>query len=99
MVLRYIKWRMIEKKRSFDWRKKNRHNNTTLKSYVPFNCISVGKYTYGEIDVLRLDKNSKLKIGNYCSIAPAGQLPIASSTNDSSISPITLALPSSSESS
>jgi len=70
MVLRYIKWRMIEKKRSFDWRKKNRHNNTTLKSYVPFNCISVGKYTYGEIDVLRLDKNSKLKIGNYCSIAP-----------------------------
>lgn len=70
MFLRFIKWRIIEKKRSFDWRKKNRHNNTTLRSYVPFDCISVGKNTYGEIDVLRLDQNSMLKIGSYCSIAP-----------------------------
>ena len=37
-----------------------------------FNRVSVGNGTYGTINVIQFDNNSKgnLKIGNYCSIAP-----------------------------
>ena len=70
MVLNYIKWRLIEKKRRRKWRKLNSDNYTVLNSFVPFSCIKVGKYSYGEIDVMRLDNNSILQIGSFCSIAP-----------------------------
>lgn len=70
MLFNFIKWRLIEKKRFKDWRRINKDNFTTLKSLVPFSCIKVGKYTYGELDVLRLDNTSVLQIGNFCSIAP-----------------------------
>lgn len=52
------------------WRKKNKHNFTTIKNIVPFSIISVGNYTYGNLNVIYFgEKNSGLKIGNYCSIA------------------------------
>jgi acetyltransferase-like isoleucine patch superfamily enzyme len=70
MLFKFIKWRVIEKKRERDWRKLNSLNSTVLKSYVPFDCVQVGDYTYGDINVLRLDESSSLTIGRFCSIAP-----------------------------
>ena len=70
MIINFLKWRVIEKIREKKWKKQSPHNFTVLKSYVPFNAVSVGSYSYGEISVLRLDKKSTLNIGNFCSIAP-----------------------------
>lgn len=52
------------------WRARNRHNGTVLKYPVDISFISVGNFTYGDLDVLAsAGINSKLKIGNFCSIA------------------------------
>lgn len=49
--------------------KENSHNSVVLNSFVPFDCIQIGKYTYGELNILRLDDSSNLTIGSLCSIA------------------------------
>lgn len=52
------------------FRKKNRHNFAEIKSYINIDSIKVGNGTYGTLDILTYGgKNSKLYIGNYCSIA------------------------------
>mgnify|MGYP002768762543 FL=1 len=51
------------------WRKKNKHNSTSLKTLTPFSQISVGINTYGDLNVNSSNYNSRLIIGNYCSIA------------------------------
>lgn len=70
MIINFLKWRIIEKIREKKWKKQNANNFTVLKSYIPLNSVSVGNYSYGEITVLRLDEQSVLSIGNFCSIAP-----------------------------
>lgn len=56
--------------RKIQYRKNNKHNYTEIKKYVDISNIQVGKGTYGIIDILVYSgKNSKLYIGNYCSIA------------------------------
>lgn len=70
MIINYIKWRLIEKIRTYKWKKQNFQNDTILKSYIPFESVHVGRYSYGEISAIRLDDHSKLYIGNFCSIAP-----------------------------
>ncbi len=52
------------------WRKKNKHNNTVAVNDFDCNCVAVGKCTYGGIYALTHNKEAKLTIGNYCSIAP-----------------------------
>lgn len=54
------------------WRAKNNHNFTTIGSRIfDFDCVEVGKGSYGELNVIQFEKhNGFLKIGNYCSIAP-----------------------------
>lgn len=53
------------------WRLRNSHNTTKRSGNFNINSVIVGNYTYGGINVL--DNNpttdSKLIIGNYCSIA------------------------------
>lgn len=68
-IINFIRWRIIDKKRQKEWRKKNSHNSVVLNSFVPFDCIQIGKYTYGELNILRLDDSSNLTIGSLCSIA------------------------------
>ena len=70
MIVDFLKWRIKDKRRSREWRKHNHNNTTILKSYVPFEAVHVGQGSYGELSILRLDKQSTLYIGNYCSIAP-----------------------------
>lgn len=53
------------------WRLRNRHNSTTLNS-VHISKVTVGKFTYGEINLLHVygSENEKLSIGSFCSIGP-----------------------------
>lgn len=49
--------------------RKNKHNGTVIKKGNSAKLICVGKYSYGILDVHASNKNYKLNIGNYCSIA------------------------------
>lgn len=54
------------------WRKLNSHNDTMINCFVPLDKISVGKGTYGKLNVNNYNSHSsksKVIIGNYCSIA------------------------------
>lgn len=51
------------------WRKKNGHNSTVLMRRCNIDNISVGKYTYGYLNVHDFATGDSLKIGNFCSIA------------------------------
>ena len=63
----YIKLHLFRKK----WRRLNRHNSTYIKDYCDITKITVGKKTYGVLNVSAFSpKDEKLKIGSYCSIAP-----------------------------
>lgn len=53
-----------------EWRKKNKHNSTTIKSLVPIDLVTVGSHTYGALNIYNYGElNSGLIIGNLCSIA------------------------------
>ncbi len=68
-IINYLKWRLLERKKKKEWRAKNKHNDTVLKSWIDYNRVVIGQGTYGDISILSDDKDSKLIIGNYCSIA------------------------------
>lgn len=51
------------------WRKLNKHNFSVLKNDFDFELASVGNFSYGEIKIIYANKNNKLKIGHFCSIA------------------------------
>lgn len=68
-IINYLKWRLLERKTKKEWRAKNKHNDTVLKSWIDYNRVVIGQGTYGDISILSDDKDSKLIIGNYCSIA------------------------------
>ncbi len=54
----------------FKWRIKNQRNKTIPKNIFPEEIVTVGKYTYGELNVRYWDsKGEKLIIGNFVSIA------------------------------
>ena len=62
-------------RRSFEnqWRKRNSHNETKAgERFFPMEIVTVGKGTYGPINVqsLYITPDEKLTIGNYVSIAP-----------------------------
>lgn len=52
------------------WRKRNKHNNTWLTRNCNADIITVGKHTYGPLDVYTWgDKSEGLIIGSYVSIS------------------------------
>ena len=56
--------------RRVNWKRKNRHNHTRMKTNFPSDVVSVGKLSYGDLNVhYYKTQNEKLRIGNYCSIA------------------------------
>ena len=70
ILLEYLKFRQFRKK----YRKLNKHNDTLIMNYCDLSKISVGVKTYGEIHITDWSHlDTKLFIGNYCSIAPGVQ--------------------------
>lgn len=52
------------------WRKTNKNNFTSVNTIFPKEIVTIGKYSYGTLNILNSEKiNSGLIIGNYCSIA------------------------------
>lgn len=63
-IIRILKFRR-------DWRKRNKHNQTTVVKYFNPDRVTVGKETYGRLNVDMYNKgeNNVLSIGSFCSIA------------------------------
>ena len=52
------------------WKKLNRHNFTSANSIFPINQVTVGKRSYGALNIHTFgNSKEKLTIGSYCSIA------------------------------
>lgn len=66
MIKEYLKRKIL----SIKWRKRNKHNETAPNNLFDINMVSVGRYTYGRLEVLTFNTQNHLKIGNFCSIAP-----------------------------
>lgn len=56
-------------KKHQEWRKRNPHNSTSMAGDFILDCVTVGKATYGDLNVLTFSEQSHLFIGNYCSLA------------------------------
>lgn len=66
-ILNNLKYLMFKS----SWRKRNRNNFTVAANCFNRKMVHVGKGTYGNLYVQHFgNKNEKLEIGNYCSIAP-----------------------------
>lgn len=61
-----IKSYLLNKK----WRKRNSHNQTYIQGLCNIDLIAVGSGTYGPIRAIHTGTQGKLRIGNWCSIAP-----------------------------
>lgn len=64
-IKRLIQLNVFQRK----WRKLNKHNTTVPKLIYPIKVVKVGNATYGDLNVVTFSDKSKLKIGNYVSIA------------------------------
>lgn len=51
------------------WIRKNKQNQTFPMNIFDMNMVSVGKYTYGELNVISFATKTHLTIGNFVSIA------------------------------
>ena len=51
------------------WRALNSHNDMQMGELFDANLVSVGKHSYGTLNVVSFNNRSHLKIGNYVSIA------------------------------
>ena len=52
------------------WRKKNPHNTMNPKMEFDINCVEVGRYSYGDLNVMTHGASGRLLIGDFCSIGP-----------------------------
>ena len=68
-MIRGLLIRLKRREKLKKWREINSHNSTTMNNDFDMNLVSVGKYTYGELNVLNFSEDKRLSIGNYCSIA------------------------------
>lgn len=74
MILKWICAKIIKTlqhiKAKIKWRQINAHNGTNLGELTDYwESTTIGKGTYGKINVKNERKDCRVKIGNYCSIA------------------------------
>lgn len=70
-VIRNLARRMELSHFQKEWRKKNLHNRTFAASVFPSEIVSVGKHTYGMLNIYSYyPQHEQLSIGNFVSIAP-----------------------------
>lgn len=62
---------LIEKQKArITWKKKNPNNYTSLVDRSAVNNITVGNYTYGDLNAFYNGGDEQLIIGSFCSIGP-----------------------------
>lgn len=67
-LLKNLKSYLLKKR----WRLQNKENDTVLKRRISFEKVSVGRGTYGPLNIMDYSEETgkaKVIIGNYCSIA------------------------------
>ena len=64
-----LKHRLYIRKRRKLWKNLNQNNFTNMVNDFDFDLVSVGNFSYGDINVLSARSVNKLKIGHFCSIA------------------------------
>lgn len=69
-----------------EWRKRNKHNFTSISRANSLNYVEVGKYTYGMLNVHVSNGYQKLRIGSFCSIASNVYFLLSAEHNLSTIS-------------
>lgn len=70
LLINKIKNRIIFDRFARTFRAKNTHNFTTPASIFNIDNVTIGKATYGVINVLDYgNDNAKVRIGSFCSIA------------------------------
>ena len=69
-ILRKLTYRWKQTRTKIMWRKRNSHNETRIGLETNIDAISVGRYTYGKLNVLNEGSQYKLKIGDFCSVGP-----------------------------
>ena len=52
------------------WRNANKHNKVGMNTQFDVNLVTVGKATYGGLNIINYSRDKKLQIGSYCSIGP-----------------------------
>lgn len=66
-ILRYIRFLIF----FYYFRYKNRHNNVNVTKYYKFENVKIGRATYGNLNIIgNAPIDTKIYIGNYCSIGP-----------------------------
>ncbi len=70
------------------WKKKNKHNYTSITNLCDIDNIEVGNATYGNLNIhdFGIKNTLRLKIGNYCSIAENVNFLLAGEHNKNFIS-------------
>ena len=69
-IIPTVLWiKLGEYKRKLKWRKLNPHNETYPLHFFRSDKVFVGKKTYGGLNVMTFNNDTKLIIGNCCSIA------------------------------
>ncbi len=86
-MLGFIKDFLHRKAELRKWREMNSHNKTFLTGPLfDVNCVTVGKETYGPINVEMSRHDTHLRIGNFCSIANGVTFVLSSEHNINLIS-------------
>ncbi|MDO5381719.1 MAG: CatB-related O-acetyltransferase [Eubacteriales bacterium] len=70
MIFGFIRKKIYSKKRYIEWRRRNPNNRSCPISDFNYDCVTVGDYTYGDLNVITSIDTYKLSIGYFCSIAP-----------------------------
>ncbi len=68
-IFNRINYNLVQYRLKMKWRQQNRHNSTGIGTVFDISCLSVGKGTYGVINVLADNSGYKINIKNFCSIA------------------------------
>ncbi len=69
MIISKIKNLFRETFFKFKWKRRNRHNFTSAGNIFPADRVKIGRGTYGKLNIVLDEPQTKIKIGNYCSIA------------------------------
>jgi len=52
-----------------EWKRRNSHNHVTVRHMCPFDKVSIGKHSYGMLNMVNSDPYERLILGNFVSIA------------------------------
>ncbi len=68
-LLKQFKDKIIFNKFCRKWTKNNPHNETFPQNIFPMECVHIGRYSYGELNITSFNNKSQLFIGDFVSIA------------------------------